>query len=155
MKKRPVATQGWGWAGVRRRLIEAAKEKAGSLAILPVEGPVMQVHHGFDVKGVVMHAISDGVRKTVEVEFAILTLDFALAFRLVQDAPQSNSIFLKKVATQPRVALLIPERGSFQLLGDFRMSDDAHGAWPGCPESPLRPAGYPPGPRPSLGNGDQ
>ena len=78
----------------------------------------MQVHHGFDVKrvGLGLHAIDDGVGKAVEVELAIVAPDFAPAFRLIQDAAQRGLVFQKKIAAQPRLAILIPERGGFQLL---------------------------------------
>jgi hypothetical protein len=70
----------------------------------------------------------------VEVELAIVAPDFAPAFRLAEDSTKRGLIFLKKIAAQARLALLISKRGGFQLLRDLRMSDDAHGAWRGCPE---------------------
>ncbi len=115
----------------------------------------MQVHHGFDVDRAGADAVNDGAGKAVEVELAIVAPDFASAFRLGQDAPQRSSIFLKKVAAQLRLAFLIPKRGGFQLLRNFRMPDDAYGAWPGCPGSSLPLAGHPPGPRPSRGSAGQ
>ena len=88
----------------------------------------MQIHHRLDVKPVILDAVNDGVWKPMKVELAIVAPDFVPAFRFVQDSAQRCLIFLQKIAAQTRLALLIPERGGFQLLWNFRMSDDAHGA---------------------------
>ena len=115
----------------------------------------MQVHHGFDVKGVCLHAINDGVGKAMKIEFAVVLPDFAPAFRPGQNAPQRGLVFLQKIATQTRLALLIPERRGFLLLGHLRMPDDTHEAWLEWLRSLLPPGGHPPGPRPSRGNAGQ
>ncbi|MGA3268514.1 MAG: hypothetical protein ABSE16_17035 [Verrucomicrobiota bacterium] len=54
----------------------------GSHAAFPVKGAAMQVHHGFDVKRVGLHAVNDGVGKAVEVQLAVVVPDFVPAFRL-------------------------------------------------------------------------
>jgi hypothetical protein len=69
----------------------------------------------------------------MEVELAIVAPDSMPACRFVQDAAQRGLIFPKKIAAQTRLALVIPEGGGLQLLWHFRMSNDAHGAWPECP----------------------
>src|ERR1039458_8782411 len=86
------------------------------IAVFPVKWAAMQVHHGFDVKRIGLHAIDDGVGKTMEVELAIVAPDSAPAFRFVQDAAQRGLIFPKKIAAQTRLALVIPEGGGFELL---------------------------------------
>ena len=91
----------------------------------------------------------------MEVKLAIVALDFAPAFRVVEDSPQCGLVFLKKIAAQTRLALFIPERSGFQFLRHLRMPDDSHGAWLECPESFLLPSGHPPGPQPARENAVQ
>lgn len=64
----------------------------------------------------------------MEVELAVVASNFAPALRLGQDTAQGGLIFVKKITPQAWLALFIPECGDLQLLGNLRMSDDAHGA---------------------------
>jgi hypothetical protein len=91
------------------------------------------VHHGFDVEDFALHAVNDGVGKAMEVELAIVSSDFAPAFRLGHNAAQGPLELVKKVVAQARLPLVIPQRGVFQFLVGFRMADDVHGAWRECP----------------------
>jgi hypothetical protein len=61
----------------------------------------MQVHHRFDIKVLISHAVNDGVGKAMKVEFAVVVLNIAPAFRFGQNAMQRGLIFLKKVAPKP------------------------------------------------------
>ena len=99
------------------------------------------MHHGFDADRVGAHAVNDGVRKTVEVELAIVTADFAPAFRLGHDAAQRAFKLDQEGVAQARLPFLISQRGGFQFLVGFRMADDAHGACGGCPGQPAPPDG--------------
>ena len=44
--------------------------------VLPVERTAMQMHHGLDVDDVGAYVANDGVRKTMEVELAVVTPHF-------------------------------------------------------------------------------
>lgn len=106
----------------------------GSHAAFPVERPAVQVHHGFDEKRVGLHTVNDGVGKAVEVELAVLAPDFAPAFRLGHDAAQRAFKMFKEIAAQAGLPFFIPEHRRFQFLVGFRMADDVHGAFAGCPQ---------------------
>jgi hypothetical protein len=49
-------------------------------------------------------------------------MDFAPAFRVVEDSPQCDLIFLNKIAAQIRLALFISEGTGLKLLRNLRMS---------------------------------
>jgi hypothetical protein len=65
------------------------------LAAQPVKRAAMQMHHGFDVKRIGAHTVNDGAGKAVEIEFAVVAPDFALAFRFTQNSAKSGLIFFK------------------------------------------------------------
>lgn len=69
----------------------------------------MQVHHGFDVNRVGAQAVNDGIRKTVEVEFAIFAPECEPAFRLGHDPPQRALKLVKKVSAKARLPLFVPK----------------------------------------------
>ena len=98
----------------------------------------MEVHYGFDVKRVRAHAVNDGVGKTIEVELAIIFLEFPPPFRFGNDAAQSVLELVNEVAAQTRLPFFVPQRGGGQFRVGFRMADDAHGAGRECRE-PLPP----------------
>ncbi len=92
----------------------------------------MQVHYGFDVENIGTDAINDGVRETIEIEFAIValnSLNFMPAFGFNQDAAQRAFKFIKKVSAEARLSLLVPPCSSFQFFVGFRMADDVHEVW--------------------------
>ena len=82
------------------------------------------------------YAINDGVRKAVEVEFAIFATDFGPTSRFGHDSAQRTLKLIQEVIAEVRLPLFIPQRGGFQFFGGFRMADDAHGACSGYPGQP-------------------
>jgi len=95
-------------------------------AIFPIKRTTSQMLNRFNVDCVGACRIDDGVRKTVEIELAVIAPDFASAFRRGHDSAQCAFILVKEVVTQPRLSFVVPERGSSQFLVRFRMADDAH-----------------------------
>ena len=63
------------------------------------------MHHGRDVKNIVVHAVNDGVGKTVEIELAIMTAYSAPAFRFGHDAAQGTLELVNEVIAQARLPL--------------------------------------------------
>ena len=87
--------------------------------------------------------IDDGIRKAIEIEFAVVSPDFAPAFRRGRDSAQGAFKFVKEVVTQSRLSFVIPERGRPQFLVRFRMADDAPGARGECSGGSAPRAGKP------------
>ena len=95
-------------------------------AMPPIEGLAMQVHYGFDVENIVMHAVNDSVGKAMEVELAVVSTNFPPACRFGDDATQGPFELIEEVVTQARLPLFIPQCRAFQFLVRFRMADDVH-----------------------------
>ena len=114
-------------SSLRPRQVSVKRPKEGmQSALLPVKWAAMQVHHGFEVKRLFTHTVNDGVRKTLEVEFAIVAPDFSPAVWLGHDPAQRGCELIKEVISQAGLFLLIPKGRSLQLQLRFRMADDAH-----------------------------
>lgn len=101
----------------------------------------MQVHYGFDVKRIGTQAVNDGVGKTAEVKLAILAPDLAPTSRFGRDAPHRALKLVQESAAQARLPFLIPKRRALEFFVSFRMADDAHGSYRGCPAKPAPPDG--------------
>lgn len=119
----------------------SSEDADGSPAVPPVERTPMQVHHGFEEEGVASQAVNEGVGKAAEVELAIVAVEHAPAVWLGYDPAQRGFKLVEEVASEAGLPFFVPEGGSGQLLVGFRMADDVHGAWRGCPGRCLQRGG--------------
>lgn len=56
----------------------------------------MQMHYRFDIKN--FSLVNNGIRKTIEVELAVITMNFTPSFRLIQNPAEGDLVFLQKIA---------------------------------------------------------
>lgn len=54
------------------------------------------MHYRFDIKN--FSLVNNGIRKTIEVELAVITMNFTPSFRLIQNPAEGDLVFLQKIA---------------------------------------------------------